>query len=178
MSDLAPDRNIGGNALRGVLGALPVVGPLVTEILGEVLPNYRMERLEACVRAIEEHLSDIDPVFLRKRMIERVFVDLLDDGLRAAARSGSEVRIRELARVVADGIKEGSVSMEQRRFLLRTLEEMNDAEVIHLIAKGLELRSSRRRPSRVLRETQSCARANAVDLRREPTRRGRARSNR
>lgn len=138
MTDLGPNVNVGALAVKVGLSALGPVGAIVGELVAEHMPNYRMERLEACVLAIQAHLADVDPDFVRKRVNEPILADLVDDGLRSSARASSADRIAQIARLIADGVRGGDIRVQDRRFILKTLDELNDIEVLLLQSKAMD----------------------------------------
>lgn len=137
MTDLGPNVNVGALAIKLGLSALGPVGAIVGELIAEQLPNYRFARLEACVLAIQEHLADLDPSFVRKRMTEPILVDLVEDGLRSGAYASSSDRIAQIARLVADGVRGADIQVQDRRFILKMLNELNDIEVLLLESKAM-----------------------------------------
>ncbi|HFG1639843.1 TPA: hypothetical protein ACGFW1_003524 [Vibrio cholerae] len=41
---------------KGALGAIPLVGPLAAEVVGAIIPNQRIERIETLLHDLESAL--------------------------------------------------------------------------------------------------------------------------
>ena len=71
---------------KGVLGAIPFVGSFVAEVVGQIIPEQRTERLESFVRLLGERLSVIEKDDLGARFRQPENVDLFEEGAIQAAR--------------------------------------------------------------------------------------------
>ncbi len=117
---------------KGVLGAIPIVGPLVAEVIGSLIPNQRIDRISEFVKCLHERLACFEKKLLENTFNDPYFIDLLEDGFWSAARALSEERINYIASVVANGISEDiQKKMEAKRFV-QILAGLNDIEVIIL----------------------------------------------
>lgn len=117
---------------KGILGAVPIVGPLMAEIVGHVIPNQRLDRLEKFLKILEAKAENVEERKLKERFKEEEFVDLLEDGMLHASRALSDERKEYIASIIEAGIKEDEFEAIQKKFILNLLSEMNDAEVIML----------------------------------------------
>ncbi len=61
MDELKPKLNVGTAIARGLVSQLPVLGPIANEIIGQVLPDRRIERLTSMFDALEGRVSDLEP---------------------------------------------------------------------------------------------------------------------
>ncbi|HEY2982426.1 MAG TPA: hypothetical protein VGJ22_14675 [Anaerolineales bacterium] len=138
MGDLEPRINVPAVIAKGIISGIPLVGPVAAEVFWEVLPNKRLDRIEQVLDELGQRLSDVEPERVRRQMLEPVFVDLLDEGVRQATRTSSDQRLQEIAAVLAGGIREGDVAELDRKFLLHLLDELNDTEVLLLSMYGKE----------------------------------------
>lgn len=41
---------------KASIGALPVIGPLMTEVIGSIIPNQRIDRIAELARILDEKL--------------------------------------------------------------------------------------------------------------------------
>ena len=64
---------------KSVLGACPYVGPLLAEIVGNVIPNQRLGRLEKFARVLEAQLDEVRRAVFEARLKSAEGVDLLED---------------------------------------------------------------------------------------------------
>lgn len=122
---------------KGVLGAIPIVGPMMAEVIGHVIPNQRIDRLEQFLKILEEKVKDVDSKRLHERFNQEEFVDLLEDGMLRASRALSEERKRYIASIVENGIKEERFESIQKKLILNLLSELNDVEIVMLQSYGI-----------------------------------------
>jgi hypothetical protein len=117
---------------QGALGGIPFVGSIIAEVVGQLIPEQRMERLEAYARLLGERLPNVEQDDLRNRFRDPENIDLFEEGAVQAARALSEERRAYLAAVVARGISgDERVRLEAKR-LLALLREIDDSQVICL----------------------------------------------
>ena len=121
------------NALRAVVGPLPIVGPLFSELAGVVVPNQRMERIAKFAQELERRLRDLEVADgVTNRLRDDHFADLLEEGVRQASRSLSDERRQYLASLIVNGLSTENIEYSESRHLLRALDEMSDVEVVWL----------------------------------------------
>lgn len=119
-------------AAKAVLGAVPFVGSLLAEVAGTIIPNQRLDRVAKFAGELEKRISHLDKNLVRDQLANDNFTDLLEEGIRQAARSLSEERRQYLASVIANGITSEDIEFFESKHLLRILGEINDVEVIIL----------------------------------------------
>ena len=117
---------------KGIIGAAPTVGPLIAEIVGNIIPNQRIERLTDFVTMLEEKISGMDKTFIEGKLKEPEFIDLLEDSFLPAAKALSLERRKQITSVVSNSLADKEIKAFQAKMLLRILSELNDDEVIHL----------------------------------------------
>lgn len=120
------------SAAKAALGAVPFVGSLLAELAGVVIPNQRIERIVRFATALEQRLSKIEQDFVKSQLQDEVFTDLLEEGLRQAARSLSEERREYIASLISNSLSSKDIKYQESKHLLRILDELNDVEVIWL----------------------------------------------
>ncbi len=120
------------SAARAVLGMVPFAGSLLAELAGTIIPNQRIDRLAKFASELEIRLAKLDQEFVRSKLTDENFTDLLEEGIRQAARSVSDGRRQYLASLLANGIATSDVSFIESKHLLRVLGELNDIEVLWL----------------------------------------------
>ena len=99
---------------KGILGAIPIVGPLMAEIVGHVIPNQRLDRLERFLRILEMKVGDVEQGKLKERFAKEEFVDLLEDGMLHASRALSDERKSYIASIIEAGIKEDEFESDSK----------------------------------------------------------------
>ncbi|MDT7848188.1 hypothetical protein Q9292_01095 [Methylophilus sp. VKM B-3414] len=120
------------SAAKAVLGMVPFAGSLLAELAGSIIPNQRIDRLSKFSIELEARLAKLDKDLLRARLSDENFTDLMEEGIRQAARSVSDERRQYLASLLANGVDDVTVSFIESKHLLRILGELNDIEVLWL----------------------------------------------
>ncbi len=124
--------DIAVSALRSSLGVLPVVGPLMSELVGFTIPNQRFDRLVKFCVELEKRLERIDNLILKHASQDENFTDLLEEGLRQSVRSLSDDRREYIASIIANSLTQEKIDFVESKQILRILGEINDIEVIWL----------------------------------------------
>ncbi|MBM4154922.1 MAG: hypothetical protein FJ221_07810 [Lentisphaerae bacterium] len=117
---------------KGIIGAAPIVGPLVAEIIGNIIPNQRIDRLTKYVQDLNAAVADLDRASMETKMLEPAFVDLLEDSFLAAARALTEERRQQIASLVKNSLANQEIAAAQAKLLLQLLGELSDPEIIVL----------------------------------------------
>lgn len=95
LGDKTPDRI--ASVLRSVVGAVPVVGSVLAEIVTEIVPNQRIERIEKFLLFLREELDRRAIPDLRDRITSAESIDLIEEGGLQATRAVSDERKHYLA---------------------------------------------------------------------------------
>jgi hypothetical protein len=120
---------------KGLLGAIPFVGPLAAEIVGAIIPNQRIDRIETVLRLLETKISEEDKEKVKQRIVSPESVDLIEDGFVQASRALSEERKEYIATLLKNSLTDDQLKHIEYKRLLSILGELNDLEV--LILKSL-----------------------------------------
>jgi hypothetical protein len=120
------------SAAKSALGGVPFAGSLLAEIAGTVIPNQRIDRIVRFAADLQKRIACLEQDRARMCLTDENFTDLVEEGLRQAARSTSDERRQHIASVLATSLTADDVSFIESRHLLRILGEINDIEVIWL----------------------------------------------
>lgn len=120
------------SAAKAALGCVPFAGSLLAELAGTVIPNQRIDRIVNFASALEARISKIEQDFVREQLHNESFTDLLEEGLRQAARSITDERREYIASLIANSLESGDVEYYESKHLLKLLDEINDIEIIWL----------------------------------------------
>lgn len=139
-------RDYGRVGLKVVLSSLPIAGPLISEIVNEIIPGDRIDRIADFCTMLDERISGIESKLLIGVLNDPEFVDLVEEALRQAARAISKERRTYLVELVATSLSKDKLEHLQSKHLMRILEELSDIEILWL--KWYHLCSTRedRRP--------------------------------
>ncbi|MFW6114130.1 MAG: hypothetical protein ACOC7K_00140 [bacterium] len=128
----ATSTDIVASLAKGTTGMVPVIGPLVAEIVGNIIPNQRVERIVRFVQLLNERLSNLEQEVLNSKLKQPPVVDFLEDAFIQAARATSGERLEHIANVVANGISDGELNEAETKRMLWLLRQLNDSEIVVL----------------------------------------------
>ena len=120
------------SALKGVCGALPIVGSSIAEIIGYLIPNQRIDRIASLLKALEAKIAPEEKAKVEARMLKEKSIDLMEDGFLQAARALSEERIEHIASLLKNSLTDENLEQSAYKRLLFLLGEISDVEVIIL----------------------------------------------
>lgn len=123
-------------ATRGALAAVPLAGGLLGELVTEVIPGLRQDRIVAYLRLLEERIAAMENVNAKKALANPDKIDLIERGGFQAARATSRERIGQIVQVVARGLAADDAEVIRRKRLIELLGEMDDDEAAILTAYG------------------------------------------
>lgn len=132
MESGATPRDLTVALTRGVLGALPIIGPLAAEVVGAIIPNQRLDRIESLLSTLERRVQPIDPQAVAARFRDLEFVDVLEDGMQQAARAVEPERIGHIAALLKNSIAEEELQRLRDKRLLAILSELNSVKILIL----------------------------------------------
>jgi len=117
---------------KGVLGAAPVVGSIMAEVVGAIIPNQRIDRIVRFVEILNNKLDTISQDIIRLKVQDEYFIDLLEDSFILASRAITDERKEHIATVIKNSIIHEELSHLEEKRLLNLLSELSDAEIIML----------------------------------------------
>ena len=121
------------SAARAAVGPIPIVGPLLTELVGVVVPHQRVDRIAKFVVELERRIEQLEsPERIREQFANETFTDLLEEGFRQAAHSLSDERRRYIASLICSSLPAAGIQSAESKHLLRILNEVNDIEIVWL----------------------------------------------
>ena len=125
---------------RGSVGAIPIVGSLASEVLGLVIPNRRLDRIEALLNELSQQLGNRSADDVQARFNSPEFADVLEDAIGQSARALSQERIHRIAALLKNSLTDEELRHLQDKRVLDLLAELNDAELIILQSYSREAR--------------------------------------
>jgi len=117
---------------KGLLGAIPFIGPLAAEIVGAVIPNQRIDRIESLLKLLESKIPEEDRTKVEERIISPESVDLIEDSFIQASRALSEERKEYIASLLKNSLTDDDLKHIEYKRLMSILGELNDIEVLIL----------------------------------------------
>lgn len=117
---------------KALTGMAPVIGPIMAEIVGYVIPNQRGDRIARFVQLLDERLRELEREALEAKFTQPPVVDLLEDAFMQAARATSQERLKHIANVIVTGLSEAELNEAETKRMLWLLGQLTDAEVVIL----------------------------------------------
>lgn len=112
--------------LRSCLGAVPVVGSALNELVNASIPNQRIDRVVRYLQSLTARLEELDR---RVNTANPRTVDLFEDTISQSTRALSQERNSYLAALMADNADASPDQYEFSKKLLRTLGELTDRDI-------------------------------------------------
>jgi len=125
-------KDVVASVLKGYLSGLPILGPMIAEMIDDLIPNQRIDRIAALLKALESKIDPEEKAKVEARMLEEKSIDLMEDGFLQAARALSEERIAHIASLLKNSLTDEDLEQNAYKRLLFILSEINDIEVLLL----------------------------------------------
>jgi hypothetical protein len=110
---------------------------MAAEVVGAIIPNQRLDRIECLLRELEVRLTDTSRDEVEERFRNPEFVDLLEDGMQQASRALNYERIAHIAALLTNALTDDELMRHQDKRLLSLLGELNEVELILLASYTL-----------------------------------------
>jgi hypothetical protein len=123
---------------KGIVGAVPYIGPIVAEVIGAIIPNQRADRITRFLEILDERVAEIEQGHLAAKMRDEQFVDLFEDSLHQASRAISDERKQYIATLLKNSITNEELSHAEEKTLLNLLGQLSDPEIIILQWYGMQ----------------------------------------
>lgn len=117
---------------KSTVGIVPIAGTLLSELVGVIIPNQRVDRLTKYVRELEQRISTLPNELVDTIKTNEQFIDLFEESFVLASRAITDERRKYIAAILVNGIADASIEFEESKLLLKILQEINDIEVIWL----------------------------------------------
>lgn len=117
---------------RASLCTIPVAGSFLAEIAGTLIPNQRIDRIAKFVNELNDRLESIPQEAVERLRNNEQFIDLVEEGFIRASRAASDERRKYILNIVQNGISDDDADINNAKYLLGLLSEINDNEVIWL----------------------------------------------
>lgn len=118
---------------KGLLGSIPVIGPLAAEIIGEIIPNQRLERIEKTLKLLEIKLKNFGLEDKIEKLKDPDRIDLLEDSFLMAARALSAERLDYITSLIKNSLSDENYEYLRYKKLINLLNDVNDMEILLLI---------------------------------------------
>ncbi|MGV0847984.1 hypothetical protein ACTS9T_15580 [Empedobacter falsenii] len=120
------------SAAKSAVGVVPIAGSLLSELVGNLIPNQRIDRLSKYVKELDDRISKIPTEKINSLLNNDDFIDLIEEGFVQASRAITDKRRQYIASIVSTGITDKNIQLNESKQLLKILSELNDIEIIWL----------------------------------------------
>lgn len=117
---------------RATAGAIPIVGSFLAEIAGTLIPNQRIDRIAKYASELNDKLERLPEETIKRLRDNEQFIDLVEESFIRASRAASDERRKYILNIVQNGISDDDADINNAKYLLGLLSEINDNEVIWL----------------------------------------------
>ncbi|WDE97665.1 hypothetical protein PQO03_17715 [Lentisphaera profundi] len=128
----ANKQDLKASVLKSTVGIVPFAGPFLSEVVGAVIPNQRIDRIGKFVKELDERLSRFEQSYLNELIKDEECVDLIEECFISASRGISQDRRKYIATLLENGLSEERIEFLETKYLLKLLNELNDMEVLWL----------------------------------------------
>ena len=112
-----------------------MVGSIVANVLNQIIPEQRWERIREYLRKLESRVAAVEAQNLASALREPRNVDLFEDGAAQAVRALSSERLEYIAALVARGLTSDEREEIEAKRLLKLLDDVDDDQIVILQSK-------------------------------------------
>ncbi|KCZ99699.1 hypothetical protein HPO_04910 [Hyphomonas polymorpha PS728] len=139
-------RDVLAAVAKGAVGAVPFVGGILGEIISEVIPGQRQDRLVKYLRLLEQRLSQLEQDKIDRAIGDPERIDLFERGAHQAVRATTDERIAQIVEIVFNGMSRDDADIVRRKRLAGLLDQLDNDEIGILNAYGQSYGSGKSDP--------------------------------
>lgn len=128
--------DISAMALRSAVGWIPFAGPILSEVITQLIPNQRQDRMADYLRRLNEKLEHLTDEIMKKNSSTIDGIDLFEEGAFQSSRATSDERREYIANLVAYGLSWDQKERAEAKRLLTLLNQLDDQQIIILASKS------------------------------------------
>lgn len=111
---------------KGAVGAVPMIGPAIAELLGSIIPNQRLDRVVTFLEELERRLTSVEVKVLSENTLA---IDLFEDAVIVASRALTNARNKHVVAFMKSSVSTNLADYEIRKKLLYILQELTDRDI-------------------------------------------------
>ena len=104
---------------KSIVGVVPFAGPLLSELIGTLIPNQRIDRLSKYVNELDKKLLRFKVSYLKREIQNEECSDLFEEGFKQAARALTDDRKRYIASIIQNSLDEEHISYAESKHLMQ-----------------------------------------------------------
>ncbi len=117
---------------KGGLGAIPFAGSFLAEVVSTLIPNQRLDRLVKYATELNDRLERMPVELMDQLRNNEQFIDMVEESFIRVSRASSEERRQYILSIVWHGMSNDKAAINNAKYILGLLSELNDNEVIWL----------------------------------------------
>jgi hypothetical protein len=117
---------------KGAAGLVPFFGGTIGEIIGNIIPNQRIDRIVHFLESLDGKVSEVEKEQYKSKITSPGFVDMMEDAFQQASRALTDERIEYISELIKQGLKDDQLAIIEKKKILWLLGELNDLEIIIL----------------------------------------------
>ena len=124
------------SVLKGLLGIIPYAGSAAGEVVSWTIPNQRIDRISKYIEYIAKRIVKLENTqkeWLEKLKNSKNNLLLFELATKYSMETNSDILHHSYAYLVFDSIENKNLDDSRNEKLLRTLSELTEDEIIHLI---------------------------------------------
>lgn len=124
--------------VKGGIGTVPVVGPILAEMIGSLIPGQRLDRVSEFLKIIDRKIGEMGEEIdiLKLKMTDEKFLDLFVEVSWQSTKASSRERKEYLASILINGLNDDNLDEIQKNIFLNLMSELNDIEILILYSKS------------------------------------------
>lgn len=79
-------KDVVASVLKGYLSGLPVLGPIVAEMIDDLIPNQRIDKIASLLKVLGSKIDSEEKSKIEAKMLEEKSIDLMEDGFLQVAK--------------------------------------------------------------------------------------------
>lgn len=135
MTDIIPKDDLDEDSIdlaaslsSGFVGMIPIIGPVVAELIKFSIPKQRMDRIVDFLRKLE---NKVDENIVRN-MKTPDGMDLFVIASEQIIESKTEERREYIANLLKNSLNKEEIDLDEKKKLFSILNQLNDSEIIYL----------------------------------------------
>ncbi|EJG03164.1 hypothetical protein [Flavobacterium sp. F52] len=117
---------------KASLGTIPYAGGFLAEIVGNVIPNQRVDRIAKFCIELDQKIKELPSERTNSLLKNEEFIDFLEESFIQVSRAFTNERKDYILNIIINGIKDDTLKIIESKHLLKLLNELNDIEIIWL----------------------------------------------
>lgn len=111
---------------------VPFVGGALAEIIGQLIPGQRIDRIQKYIELLDESIKRLPEDIVKELLKNELFISLVEDSFYLASRALTDERRRYIVEILERGMTSDDAKINDSKYLLSLLSELNDNEIIWL----------------------------------------------